>query len=130
MPACIKIRKQTATTPFFVGQILNPKIIFFLGRSEYNFIRQKLTLSLFDFVFKRKYKNKYNIADTRPYSLCLHHAFIAFCVPGEELAFRSVETCVDPFACLAASWRLVPLKLVLMVGLFVSTRLKTSPCHI
>jgi hypothetical protein len=34
----------------------------------YNFIRQKLTLSISDSVFEHKYKNKYDISDIRPYS--------------------------------------------------------------
>ena len=39
------------------------KLHFYNVDIHYNFIRQKLTLSVFDSLFEQKYKNKYDISD-------------------------------------------------------------------
>ena len=45
------------------------KLYFYDVDIYYNFIRQKLTLSVFDSLFEQKYKNKYDISDIRPYPI-------------------------------------------------------------
>ena len=46
--------------------------IFYDVDIHYNFIRQKLILSVSDFVFEHKYENKYDISNIRPYPIRLH----------------------------------------------------------
>ena len=48
------------------------KLHFYDVYIHYNLIRQKLTLSVSDSVFKHKYENKYNISNIHPYPIRLH----------------------------------------------------------
>ena len=48
------------------------KLYFYDVDIHYNFIRQKLILSVSDSVFEYKCENKYNITDIRPYSIRFH----------------------------------------------------------
>ena len=45
------------------------KLHFYNVDIYYNLIRQKLTLSVSDFVFEHKYENKYDINDICPYPI-------------------------------------------------------------
>ena len=46
--------------------------IFFDTNIHYNLIGQKLTLSIYNSIFKQKYEKKYDINNIRPYSIRLH----------------------------------------------------------
>ena len=48
------------------------KLHFYDVDIHYNPIRQKLTISVSDSVFKRKYENKYDFNNIRPYPIRLH----------------------------------------------------------
>ena len=58
----------SVTDPYPNGQ----KLYFYNVDIHYNLIRQKLTLSVSDSVFKHKYKNKYNISDIHSYPIRFH----------------------------------------------------------
>jgi len=45
---------------------------FFDTNIHYNLIGQKLTLSIYNSIFKQKYEKKYDINNIHPYSICLH----------------------------------------------------------
>jgi len=51
------------------------KLHFYDVDIHYNLIRQKLTLSVSDSIFKHKYKNKYDISNIHPYPIRLHPYF-------------------------------------------------------
>jgi len=66
------------------------KLHFYDVDIHYNLIWQKLTLSVSGFVFEQKYKNKYNIINIRPYSICLHHYEQIFASSPFEKTFSLV----------------------------------------
>ena len=60
----------SVTDPYSNAQ----KLYFYNIDIYYDFIRQKLILSVSDSVFEHKYKNKYDISDIRLYPIRFHPA--------------------------------------------------------
>ena len=61
----------------YLISVINPylnaqKLYFYDVDIHYNFIRQKLTLSVSDSIFEHKYKNKYHISNIHPCPIRLH----------------------------------------------------------
>ena len=70
------------------------KLHFYDVHIHYNFIWQKLTLSVSDSVFEHKYENKYDISDIRPYPIRFHP--YSRCTSPRQNQYLKIEFALKP----------------------------------